>query len=61
MLQRIIYISLIGERHDIILEIIKKKSKVIVCRNPEDDSMMDIPRHSVIEILPAKIEKDAQT
>jgi len=49
-LQRIIFINKEGQPCDMTLDIIRKQSKVIVTRNPEDGSILNITRRSVVEI-----------
>ena len=50
MLQRIIYINKAGETLDLVLDIIGKKSKCLIVRNPEDGKEYNIPRHDIESI-----------
>jgi hypothetical protein len=50
-LQRILFINKEGQPCDMTLDIIRKQSKVIVTRNPEDGTIMNIPRQAVDDIL----------
>jgi hypothetical protein len=50
-LQRILFINKEGQPCDMTLDIIRKLSKVIVTRNPEDGTIMNIPRQAVDDIL----------
>ena len=56
--QRIKYINKAGEPYDMVLKIIKKQSKVIIVMNPEDESIISIPRGAVISISEDKMETE---
>jgi hypothetical protein len=58
MLQRIRFINKEGLPNDMVLKIVKRQSKNIIVRNPEDDSLMTIPRGAVQEISEAKKEEE---
>jgi hypothetical protein len=57
-LQRILFINKEGQPCDMTLDIIRKQSKVIVTRNPEDGTIMNIPRQAVDDILEAVKDDD---
>jgi hypothetical protein len=58
-LQRIRFINKDGQPYDMVLDIIKKRSKVIETINPEDGSRLDIPRTAVLSITePIKDETE---
>lgn len=61
MPQRIKYINAEGHPHEQVLQIIKRKSKEIIVRDPNDDHVFSIPRHSVESISDPKKEKDKDT
>ena len=61
MLQRIIFINKEGQWNDMVLDIIGKKSKCIIVRNPEDGLLMPpIPRKN-IESISDPVKDDTQT
>jgi hypothetical protein len=57
-LQRITFINKDGQPYDLVLDIIKKQSKIIVTRNPEDGSILNIPRNAIESIETPIIEKE---
>ena len=50
MLQRIVYINNVGEYTDLVLDIVKRKSKVIEVINPETGNIIPIPRTAIKSI-----------
>ena len=54
-MQRIKYFNKTGDPCDMILQIIKKQSKYILVRNPEDNHEFTIPRIAVESIEEAPI------
>ena len=60
-LQRINFINKLGYPFSMVLDIIRKKSKVIETRNLEDNSLFDIPRGAVEDISdPDKKQKEEE-
>lgn len=58
MPQRIRFINKTGDPCDMVLQIVKKQSKVIVAKNLEDGSILTIPRNAVESITePEKIKQ----
>ena len=57
-IRRVKYINKIGFRNDLILAITKKRSKDIVCKQPDDGAEIIIPRGSVKSIEEPQIEKE---
>jgi hypothetical protein len=47
MIQRIVYINKAGETLSLVLDIIGKKSKCLIVRNPEDGKISNIPRKDI--------------
>ena len=54
---RIKYITKDGERYDLVLKIVKKLSKVIIVRNPDDGHEFMIQRNAVESISDIQNEK----
>ena len=52
-LQRVVYINKMGDECSMVLKIVKKQSKVILCESPEDGKIHHIPRNAVVEITDA--------
>jgi hypothetical protein len=48
--QRIVYINKAGNRMDVVLQIVKKLSKVIIVKDTEGNLIAPIPRNSVESI-----------
>jgi hypothetical protein len=63
VLQRIIYINIIGEHRDQVLDVVKRRSKFIDVINPATGDIIPIPRNSIESITEPLNEKDepAQT
>jgi len=57
-MQRIKYINKAGYTLDQVLKIIKRKSKEIIVRDPNDGHEFPIPRHAVESISEPEKEKD---
>ena len=61
MLQRITFINKNGKPCDMVLDIIKKDSKFLRTRNPEDGKLFDIPRGAVESISdPEKLKNESK-
>jgi hypothetical protein len=50
MLQRVIYINIIGEHRDQVLDIVKRRSKFIDVINPATGDIIPIPRNAIESI-----------
>ena len=57
LLQRIVFINKLGDTVDMVLEIIGKKSKNIITRQPDDGAILIIPRKDVEVIRDIDKEK----
>jgi hypothetical protein len=61
VLQRIIYINIIGEHRDQVLDVVKRRSKFVEVINPETGDILPIPRASIELITePLKDEKNIE-